>query len=265
MRTRPAGPRAVLLECADAAEVAAWHAELQRRRDSGALAATELVPAARTVLVDGVADPAALARILTRAADSRPGGTTGGPPGSFPGGTTGGSTGTGGGFPGAAARRSAGPAGNVGATADDRSVEGAESAAGPRVPSTAAAHVELDCVYDGPDLADVAELWGTSVDGVIARHTGTEFRVAFCGFSPGFGYLTGLPAELAVPRRDSPRPRVPAGAVGLAGEYSGVYPSPSPGGWRLIGRTDRVLFDPDASPPALLTPGTRVTFRAVRG
>lgn len=258
MRTRPAGPHAVLLECADAAEVAGWHAELRRRRDSGALAATELVPAARTVLVDGVADPAALAEILIRAADSFPGGTTGGSPGGFLGGTAGSS-------PGAATSRSAGPAGGAGGTIGDRCTEAVESPAGPRVPPVAAAHVELDCVYDGPDLADVAELWGTSVDGVIARHTGTEFRVAFCGFSPGFGYLTGLPAELAVPRRDSPRPRVPAGAVGLAGEYSGVYPSPSPGGWRLIGRTDRVLFDPDASPPALLTPGTRVTFRAVRG
>jgi KipI family sensor histidine kinase inhibitor len=205
MRTRPAGPHALLLECADAAEVAAWHAELRRRRDAGALSATDVVPAARTVLVDGVADAAVLAEAL---------------------------------------------AGQV--------VRPAEA-------TSEAGRVDLDCVYDGPDLADVAELWGTSVDGVIARHTGTRFRVAFCGFSPGFGYLTGLPAALAVPRRDSPRPRVPAGAVGLAGEYSGVYPSPSPGGWRLIGRTDRVLFDPHASPPALLTPGTRVTFRAVRG
>ncbi|BCJ26961.1 allophanate hydrolase subunit 1 [Actinocatenispora sera] len=244
MRIRPAGPHAVLLECADAAEVAAWHAEVQRRRASGALAATDLVPAARTVLVDGVPDPAALAASL---ADGFPAAPTGSPAG------------------GAAAFPSGEQAGSGGGTVENRSDEAAERPARPRIPPVGAAHVELDCVYDGPDLAEVAELWGTSVDGVVARHTGTEFRVAFCGFSPGFGYLTGLPAELAVPRRDSPRPRVPAGSVGLAGEYSGVYPSPSPGGWRLIGRTDRVLFDPDASPPALLTPGTRVTFRAVRG
>lgn len=117
-------------------------------------------------------------------------------------------------------------------------------------------------MYDGPDLDEVAGLWGTDRGGVVRVHTGTEFRVAFCGFSPGFGYLTGLPARLAVPRRDSPRPRVPAGAVGLAGEYSGVYPSPSPGGWQLIGHTELRLFDPDAEPPALLAPGTVVRFVA---
>jgi KipI family sensor histidine kinase inhibitor len=100
---------------------------------------------------------------------------------------------------------------------------------------------------------------------VIARHLATEFRVAFCGFAPGFGYLTGLPAELAVPRLATPRPRVPAGSVGLAGAYTGIYPSASPGGWLLIGRTDVVLFDVAADPPALLGPGARVRFVPVGG
>src|SRR6266508_2649229 len=119
---------------------------------------------------------------------------------------------------------------------------------------------ELPTTYDGADLALVAEHWGVSPAEVVRRHTATEFRVAFCGFAPGFGYLTGLPEELAVPRLDTPRARVPAGSVGLAGRYCGVYPSPSPGGWLLIGRTSVRLFDVDEDPPALLAPGTRVRF-----
>jgi KipI family sensor histidine kinase inhibitor len=120
--------------------------------------------------------------------------------------------------------------------------------------------VELPTVYDGEDLALVARHWEVSTDEVVERHTGTAFRVAFCGFAPGFGYLTGLPAALAVPRLDTPRPRVPAGSVALAGRYCGVYPGASPGGWLLIGRTERRLFDVEADPPALLSPGTRVRF-----
>jgi KipI family sensor histidine kinase inhibitor len=120
--------------------------------------------------------------------------------------------------------------------------------------------VELPTVYDGEDLPLVARHWGMSVDEVVERHTGTGFRVAFCGFAPGFGYLTGLPEELAVPRLDTPRPRVPAGSVALAGRYCGVYPSASPGGWLLIGHTATRLFDVEADPPALLAPGTRVLF-----
>ena len=89
------------------------------------------------------------------------------------------------------------------------------------------------------------------------RLTGTRFRVAFCGFAPGFPYLTGLPAELALPRLATPRPRVPAGSVALAGPYAGIYPGASPGGWLLVGRTDLVLFDVAADPPARLGPGTR--------
>jgi KipI family sensor histidine kinase inhibitor len=121
--------------------------------------------------------------------------------------------------------------------------------------------VEVPTVYDGADLPLVARHWNVTEQDVVERHTGTGFRVAFCGFAPGFGYLTGLPEELAVPRLDTPRPRVPAGSVGLAGRYCGIYPSPSPGGWLLIGRTEVPLFDVDADPPALLAPGTRVRFR----
>ncbi len=122
--------------------------------------------------------------------------------------------------------------------------------------------VEIAVVYDGPDLAEVARLTGLDEDGVVAAHTGTPWRIAFGGFAPGFAYLTGGDPRLAVPRRDEPRTTVPAGAVGLAGEYSGIYPRPSPGGWQLIGRTDAVLWDAERDPPALLTPGGTVRFRA---
>jgi len=114
--------------------------------------------------------------------------------------------------------------------------------------------------YDGPDVAVVARHWGVAEESVVARHQATEFLVAFGGFAPGFAYLTGLPPALAVPRLDTPRTRVPAGSVGLADVYCGIYPTASPGGWLLIGHTDAVLFDPERDPPALLTPGVRVRF-----
>jgi KipI family sensor histidine kinase inhibitor len=120
--------------------------------------------------------------------------------------------------------------------------------------------VEVAVVYDGADLEDVAARWGTDVDGVVSRHGAVEYVSAFCGFAPGFAYLSGLPEEYAVPRLDTPRPRIPAGSVGLAGAWCGVYPTESPGGWRLLGRTDVTLWDPQRSHPALLAPGTRVRF-----
>lgn len=131
-------------------------------------------------------------------------------------------------------------------------------------PDDAADTVELDVVFDGPDLHEVAELTGSTVPALVEAITAAELTVAFGGFAPGFGYLTGLPDRLHVPRRSTPRTRVPAGAVGLAGPFAGVYPRASPGGWQLVGHTDAVLFDTDRRPPALLTPGTRVRFREVR-
>lgn len=115
----------------------------------------------------------------------------------------------------------------------------------------------------GPDLDAVARDLGLSAEEVARRHAAADFRVAFLGFSPGFAYLTGLPAELAVPRLPSPRPRLAAGSVAIAGAYSAIYPSETPGGWRLIGRTAVSLFDPRASSPALLAPGDRVSFERI--
>jgi KipI family sensor histidine kinase inhibitor len=195
VRVRQVGASALLVEVDDPR---AWFAELWRRREAGEAVASEIVPGARTVLLDGVPDPAALAARL----------------------------------PGWAPR--------AGAAADSGGL------------------VEVPVTYGGPDLADVADLWGTCERGVIERLTRTEFRVAFCGFAPGFAYLAGLPPELAVPRLPAPRPAVPAGSVGLAGGYAGIYPTASPGGWRLVGRTTVRLFDVDRDPPALLPPGTRV-------
>lgn len=123
--------------------------------------------------------------------------------------------------------------------------------------------VVIDVVYDGEDLAEVAELTGLGPAGVVEAHTGTPWRVGFGGFAPGFAYLVGGDARLQVPRRSEPRTKVPAGAVGLAGEFSGVYPRESPGGWQLIGHTGAVLWDVDRPEPALLAPGMRVQFRAV--
>ncbi|MFC0100822.1 allophanate hydrolase subunit 1 [Micromonospora marina] len=198
MRIRPVGAHALLLDCDDPEQAQAWRAELWHRREAGELTATEIVPGAVTVLLDGVPDPDAAAARLAR---WRPRTTTSG--------TTGGET---------------------------------------RVP----------VVYDGADLPLVADHWHVDVPAVVDRLRRTEFRVAFCGFAPGFAYLTGLPPELSVPRLATPRTRVPAGSVALAGPYAGIYPTASPGGWLLVGRTDLPLFDVHADPPARLTPGTRV-------
>ncbi|MFF0157804.1 allophanate hydrolase subunit 1 [Streptomyces sp. NPDC005263] len=120
--------------------------------------------------------------------------------------------------------------------------------------------VEIPVRYDGADLGLVAELWGISADEVVRVHSGAEHRVAFCGFAPGFAYMTGLGEPYVVPRRAEPRTSVPAGSVALAGHYTGIYPRSSPGGWQLIGRTSVTLWDLERQPAALLVPGTRVRF-----
>ena len=136
-----------------------------------------------------------------------------------------------------------------------------------RKPKHPAAATEADelviaVAYDGPDLAEVAALTGLSDDEVVTAHTGTAWTVGFVGFAPGFAYLTGGDPRLRVPRRATPRPKVPAGAVGLAGDFSGIYPRSSPGGWQLLGHADVDLFDVDRNPPALLQPGMQVRFEA---
>ena len=127
--------------------------------------------------------------------------------------------------------------------------------------------VEIQVRYggaDGPDLDVVAEAAGLSPAAVIDLHAAADHRVLFLGFAPGFAYLGGLPAALVVPRRTSPRERVPAGSVGIAGGNTGIYPRAMPGGWQLIGRTEAVVFDPNRPEPALLRPGTSVRFVPVR-
>ncbi len=167
MKALPVGTDALLVEVASGEEAQALLADLLRRRAEGSLTVREIVPAARTVLLDGLSDPARLAAELT----SRP---------------------------------------------------------VPPVPPRTAGTVEIPVRYDGPDLADVAAHWGVPEAEVARIHADAEFRVAFCGFAPGFGYLTGLPARYEAPRRSTPRTSVPAGSVALAGPYTGVYPRPSP-------------------------------------
>jgi KipI family sensor histidine kinase inhibitor len=120
--------------------------------------------------------------------------------------------------------------------------------------------IEIPVRYDGPDLTAVAEHTGLTTQEIIAAHTGTDWRVAFGGFAPGFAYLSWGDPRLTVPRREEPRTSVAAGSVGLAGDYSAIYPRSSPGGWQLIGHTDVVVFDADRDPPALLQPGMSVRF-----
>lgn len=126
-----------------------------------------------------------------------------------------------------------------------------------------AAPAVIDVRYDGADLVAVAERTGLSVDEVVELHVSSTYTVAFCGFSPGFAYLTGLDQRLQIPRRADPRTSVPAGSVAIAAEYACVYPSPSPGGWHLLGVTDHVVWDVDRRPPALLWPGRTVRFRRI--
>ncbi|MEV1093660.1 5-oxoprolinase subunit B family protein [Streptomyces microflavus] len=231
VRVLPAGPHALLVELADGQHAEGFHAELLRRRERGALPGVrEIVPGARTVLLDGILDG-----IPDGIEDSRGGG-------------------------GRVPERGGGRV----PSARDRLARELLSWQLPPLHREMHDAVEIPVVYDGPDLDEVAALWGVSADEVPALHSRTAFRVAFCGFAPGFGYLTGLPERLHVPRRTTPRTKVPAGALALAGPYTGVYPRPSPGGWQLIGRMvdPAALWDPAREPAALLGPGTRVRFVA---
>ncbi|WP_424214858.1 5-oxoprolinase subunit B family protein [Streptomyces sp. BI20] len=203
MRVLPYGPDALLVETDSGERCAALHAELVRRLPVGAV--RDVVPAARTVLLDGFADPGFRARLAAEL-----------------------------------------PGWEV-----------------PKHVPAAGAEVVVPVRFDGPDLAEVARLWGVAPGRVAEIVGGTPFRVAFCGFAPGFGYLTGLPEALWPARRASPRPSVPAGSLGLAGEYAGIYPRSSPGGWRLIGTAEVAVWDPGREPAALFAPGDTVRFTAV--
>jgi KipI family sensor histidine kinase inhibitor len=148
----------------------------------------------------------------------------------------------------------------------DRLVESIqELATGPVHEPLAPAVHTIPVAYDGADLADVAAACALSVVEVVRLHAGAEYVVAFLGFARGFPYLAGLPAELHLPRRDTPRPRVPAGSVAIAFDQCGVYPTASPGGWHLLGTTTAQLFDPADDPPTALAPGDLVRFVDVTG
>jgi KipI family sensor histidine kinase inhibitor len=136
---------------------------------------------------------------------------------------------------------------------------------GSRLAGRTADEVTIPVVYDGDDLHQTAGLLGVSPETLTALHQEAEWRVAFIGFAPGFGYLVSDDWPFEVPRLDAPRTRVPAGAIAVAGAFAGAYPRPSPGGWRLIGRTDAPLWSTESDPPALLVPGRRVRFQAVEG
>jgi inhibitor of KinA len=115
----------------------------------------------------------------------------------------------------------------------------------------------------GPDLPVVAQHCGLPEAEVIRLHSEVLYEVYLVGFVPGFAYLGGLPAQLATPRRQTPRPAVPAGSVGIAGQQTGIYPMDIPGGWQLIGRTSVSLFNPEQDPPALLQPGDLISFTPI--
>jgi len=141
-------------------------------------------------------------------------------------------------------------------------LENEEPTARATVPREPRVH-EIEVAYGGdagPDLADLARLHGLDERTIVALHASTQYTVGFLGFSPGFAYLIGLPAVLATSRLATPRTRVPAGSVAVGGEFTGIYPRPTPGGWRILGRTDASLFDPHADPPSRLLPGDRVKF-----
>lgn len=134
------------------------------------------------------------------------------------------------------------------------------------VVDTHAKLVTIPVCYDiefAPDLLDVAQHSGISLDEVVRQHSSPTYLVYFLGFSPGFVYLGGLPKVLHMPRLATPRPSIAGGSVGIAGNQTGIYPSDSPGGWRLIGRTPVRMFDPEATPPTRLQPGDRMKFSPI--
>ena len=145
----------------------------------------------------------------------------------------------------------------------ERLVEEEARRLGDETPAADTAPIEIAVRYggeDGPDLEAVAALAGCTAAEVVERHSSATYRVYMLGFLPGFSYMGRVDRRIAVPRRRAPRERVPPGSVGIAGEQTGVYPTASPGGWQLIGRTDAVMFDPGRAQPSLLRPGDRVCF-----
>lgn len=279
---RAAGDRAWLIEPGPSIGPAEFALAL---RHAGIAGIEDILPAATTVLVTVVSPRAAesvrraagdLMRALTRAGGARDAvldGTTG--EGTVSGTTGGGTTGGGTGSGTTSDRRTEYAAGAGTAAVSGRALSSGSptvdvsrgttcrtsvtaranspGAAGPD-PVVIAVH------YVGEDLAQVAELLGTSVRAVIDRHTSTLWRCEFVGFAPGFGYLRAPHEALSVPRRERARTSVPAGAVALAGGYSAVYPRSSPGGWQLIGYTEAVLWDERRDPPALIRAGGAVRF-----
>lgn len=139
-------------------------------------------------------------------------------------------------------------------------IEGIVEGLPPELPLVEGRDIEIPTIYDGPDLAFVADATGCSVDEVIALHAGVVYHAAFAGFAPGYVYCTGLDPRLRLPRRATPRTRVPAGSVAIADLYTAVYPQASPGGWHLLGTTHLELFDITRSEPSLIRPGDRVHF-----
>jgi KipI family sensor histidine kinase inhibitor len=209
LRFRPVGRHALLVEVADVDAAAAVYRLVRRLAadgHGGLKPPRDVVPAARTVLLDRVADVEGWQRLLQSHAAS---------------------------------------------LTDDRSVPAAETGT----------EIVLRVAYDGPDLDRVAAAWRCTPEEVVRKHSEAVYRVAFCGFAPGFAYCTSEREAPPVPRRDEPRTSVPAGSVGLAGRYCGVYPQTMPGGWQLVGTTDAVMFDAGRAEPALLTPGDRVRFQ----
>ncbi len=204
MRFLPVNRQALMVELADLDETLALLGSLQREPIDGV---QELVPAARTVLVQFAPARLGVAELVRRIA-----------------------------------------ARDLGQRAERSNVL-----------------VEIPVHYDGEDLADVAQLLGITPEEVVRRHTGSEYAVAFTGFAPGFAYLSGGDPIFNVPRRTTPRTRVPAGSVALGGTFSAVYPQASPGGWQLIGRTSARMWDLARELPALLQPGYRVRFADAAG